>query len=347
MPVRILVVDDFKPWRLKIATMIQSRRPEWQIIGESSDGLEAVQMAAELRPDLILLDVGIPNLNGIQVASQISKLLPQSKILFVSQHASAEVVQAALATGATGYLSKTDVARQLIIAVETVLRGERFLSKTVCADEHLDVPVCPDVPVTEISQLLRSQLALVVPSKEVAIGLRHEARFYLDDGFLLDDITKFAGAALKAGNSVIGVGSESLLESVLSRLQANCIDIGGAIEQGRYIALDIDHALSGFMINDLPDPARFSNYFEDLLAVASQHARGETRRVAVFGEGCGRLTRQGNPEAAVQIERLWNQLAAEYELEILCGYSLSCFQDKQSSGAFKRICAEHSAVHLQ
>jgi len=78
------------------------------VIGESPDGLDAVQKAAGLRPDLILLDIGLPELNGIEAAAQISNVSPQSKILFVSQEISADIVQVALALGARGYLSKID-----------------------------------------------------------------------------------------------------------------------------------------------------------------------------------------------------------------------------------------------
>jgi DNA-binding NarL/FixJ family response regulator len=98
-----------------------------QVIGVASDGLEAVQKVEELQPDLILLDIGLPSLNGIEVARQIRKLSPKSKILFVSQESSADVVQGALGTGAQGYVLKSDARRELLEGVNAVLRGERFV----------------------------------------------------------------------------------------------------------------------------------------------------------------------------------------------------------------------------
>lgn len=92
------------------------------------DGLEAVQKAEELRPDLILLDIGLPTLNGIEVARRIRKLSPESKIIFVSQESSADVVQAALALGAQGYVVKAQAATDLVAAVEAVLAGKTFVS---------------------------------------------------------------------------------------------------------------------------------------------------------------------------------------------------------------------------
>jgi DNA-binding NarL/FixJ family response regulator len=101
-------------------------RPDLQIVCEVSDGLEAVKIAAKLQPDLILLDVGLPSMNGIEAARRIRKLSPKSKILFLSQESSVDVVQEALATGAKGYVPKTFAGTDLLTAVDAVLRGEQF-----------------------------------------------------------------------------------------------------------------------------------------------------------------------------------------------------------------------------
>jgi len=105
-----------------------SKTPEFQIICEASDGLEAVQKAEELKPDLILLDIGLPKLNGIQAARQIRKLAPSSKIIFLSQESSADVVQEALDLGAMGYVVKAYAGSELLAAVEAVCQGRRFVS---------------------------------------------------------------------------------------------------------------------------------------------------------------------------------------------------------------------------
>jgi DNA-binding NarL/FixJ family response regulator len=104
------------------------------MIGEASDGLEAVQKTEELKPDLILLDIGLPTLNGIEASHRISKVLPDSKILFVTQNNDADVARAAFANSARGYVLKVDANRELLPAVEAVLRGERFVSAGVNHD---------------------------------------------------------------------------------------------------------------------------------------------------------------------------------------------------------------------
>ena len=102
-----------------------------QVIGEVSDGLEAVQRCVELQPDLILLDIGLPSLNGIKAARQIRRLVPESKVIFLTQESSADVVQEALSLGARGYVVKIKAASELLTAVEAVLLGKTFVSGTI------------------------------------------------------------------------------------------------------------------------------------------------------------------------------------------------------------------------
>lgn len=132
--VRILVVDDFEPWRRFSSAAIELE-PQLQLIGEASDGLEAVQKSKELKPDLILLDIGLPKLDGIAAARQIRTVSPNSKILFVSQNSSAAVVKEAMELGA-GFVVKTDAGTELLSAVKGVMSGQQFLSTTAQADKR-------------------------------------------------------------------------------------------------------------------------------------------------------------------------------------------------------------------
>ena len=134
-PVRVLVVDDYEPFRRFVCSML-GETPELDIVGEASDGLEAIWKAEQMRPDLILLDVGLPTLNGIEAARHIRRLVPDSKIVFVSQESSADVVQEAFRLEAKGYVVKTDAGSDLLIAVSAVLRGETFTS-TRLAERNL------------------------------------------------------------------------------------------------------------------------------------------------------------------------------------------------------------------
>lgn len=128
--VRVLVVEDYEPFRRFVCSSL-GKRPELEIVYQVSDGLEAVQKAEELQPDLIVLDVGLPSLNGIETARRIRKLSPNSKILFVSQDSAPDLVQQALSLGALGYVLKAHAATDLLAAVEAVLRSEQFVSRTL------------------------------------------------------------------------------------------------------------------------------------------------------------------------------------------------------------------------
>lgn len=125
--IRVLVVDDFQAWRRFVCSTLQ-KNPDVQVVGEASDGLEAVHRAKELQPDLIVLDLGLPTLNGIEAARQIRKLTPESKILFLTQESSADVIQAALNSGAQGYVLKARAAIDLLPAVKAILDGRQFVS---------------------------------------------------------------------------------------------------------------------------------------------------------------------------------------------------------------------------
>jgi DNA-binding NarL/FixJ family response regulator len=125
--IRVLVVDDFEPFRRFVCSTLEQRQ-DLQVIGEISDGFDAVHKAEELKPDLILLDIGLPTLNGIEAARQIRRLAPESKLIFLTQEFSLEVVQEALSLGAWGYVMKTRAASDLLHAVESVILGKRFVS---------------------------------------------------------------------------------------------------------------------------------------------------------------------------------------------------------------------------
>jgi DNA-binding NarL/FixJ family response regulator len=124
--VRILVIDDYEPWRRFIASTLQ-KRPELRVVGEGADGMEAVEKARELQPDLILLDVGLPKLNGIKAALRIRQSVPNARILFFTENSSQDIAEEAMRTG-DGYIVKAAAAQELLPAVEAVLRGDKFVS---------------------------------------------------------------------------------------------------------------------------------------------------------------------------------------------------------------------------
>jgi DNA-binding NarL/FixJ family response regulator len=101
-----------------------------EVVGEASDGAEAVRKAVELKPDLILLDIGLPKLNGIEVARQVRELAPQSRIIFLSQESSPDIIQEALRSGGLGYITKIMAGIELLPAVKSVVSGRLFVGNS-------------------------------------------------------------------------------------------------------------------------------------------------------------------------------------------------------------------------
>lgn len=336
--VRVLVVDDFEPWRRFTRSTLQ-KHAEMQIIAEASDGLEAVQKAELLQPDLILLDIGLPSLNGIEAARRIKELSPKSKILFVSGDLSSNFAEAAFRTTALGYLVKSAAARELLPAVKAVLQGKRFVSGSL-GGQGLGGSRDARTEHDHGNNIAEESH----PPEKVATFGHHKAGFYFDEGSLLDDTTQFIGASLKVGNSAIAVATKLHGEELLRKLQALGLDMGAAIEQDRYIALDAAEAISMFIHEGMPDAVSFMSCFGDLIRKAAKNATGERPRVVVYGEGAYLLWAQGNPGATVTDEKLCNRLVETYDVDILCGYLLDSGQGAMDDNLFQQICAEHSSV---
>ena len=321
-PIRVLIVDDFEPWRNYHSAAL-NKDPELQIIGEASNGVDAVKQAQELQPDLILLDIGLPALNGIEAARQILKISLASKILFVSENRSVEIAAEALGTGASGYVVKSDAANQLLPAVQAVLAGGRFVSPGLFGQD--------------------SNLPLNEPRSTITHS--HEVAFYADHSSIVDGYARFIESSLKAGNAVIAVVTASHMGNLLLKLEADGVDVLAAVEQGRFIPLDVADTLSKLLVDDMPDPTRCTSLLGDLIERAAKAVKRANGGVTVCGELAPTLLSKGNVEAAIKLEHLWDEITRGYGTHTLCGYLSSAFPQHEADPALRRICAEHSVLH--
>ena len=288
MPLRILVVEDHPAFRRLICTALQ-RRAEFQTI-EAADGLEGVQKAEELQPDVILLDINLPKLHGFEVAKQIPRLAPRARLLFLSQESSPDIVRKALSLGAHGYVQKLSAGTDLLPAIDAVLDGQRFVSRSVALTEPADAPA----------------------------PRRHEILFCSDDAAVVDGFTRFIAAALNAADAAIALVTESHRTRLLQELRTQGVDIDGAIERGTYLSFDADVA---------PDPVRFLEAINGVREAAA-NAGNAHPRVAFCGERAGRLWAAGRTAEAVQLEQLCGELAQD--VDILCAYPVPYTEDDQA-----------------
>ena len=288
MSLKILVVEDHAPFRHLTCTALQ-RRAAFQII-EAADGLEAVQKAEELQPDLILLDLNLPKMHGFKAAEQIRRLAPHARILFMSQESSSDIVRKALSVGGHGYVQKMSAATDLLPGIDAVLGGQQFVSRSVAFTEPTDAPA----------------------------SRRHEILFCPDDAAIVDGFTRYIVAALNAGDAGIVLVTESHRTHLLQELRTQGVDIDGAIERGTCLSLDADVA---------PDPVRFLEAINGVRAAAARAGKPHPR-VAFCGERAGRLWAAGRTAEAVQLEQLCGELA--HDVDILCAYPVPYTNDDQT-----------------
>jgi DNA-binding NarL/FixJ family response regulator len=234
--IRILLVDDYAPWR-RFVRLTLRMQDKLEIVGEVGDGMEAVVQAQELQPDLIVLDIGLPTLNGIEAARQIRKVSPASKILFLTQARSADIAEEALTIGACGYVVKSDGASELLNGIRTVLDGKRFVSASLRGKNLTD---------TEEEQV-HSPVEPLREADEKATH-RHRLNFFRDDSAFVDGVAGFIGATLGSGRPVVVLATESHRASIVRKLSQEGVDVGAAVERKLFTTLDVADSLAKFRL---------------------------------------------------------------------------------------------------
>jgi CheY-like chemotaxis protein len=225
----VLLVDDHQRLRDFVFSMLL-KHSELRVIGEASDGPEAIERANTLQPDLILLDIGLPTLNGIEAARRIREVSPASKILFVSENRCPDIAEAALSTGADGYVVKSDAASELLPAIDAVLRGKRFVS--ACLKGH-----------NSIDNADSNRCEKVVAASDC-----HDLNLCVDDAGFVDGLGHSIEATLENGNASVVIATKSHRSDLLQKLTADGVDVDSAVEKNLLVFLDID-SLSRFVVD--------------------------------------------------------------------------------------------------
>jgi DNA-binding NarL/FixJ family response regulator len=332
LPTRVLLVEDHEPFRRLVRAKLQEHEG-LLLAGETGNGLDAVSRCLELHPDLVLMDVGLPGLSGIEATRRILAFAPACKIIFLTQENAPEIVREALRLGAAGYVIKTHAASDLLPAIIAAKEGRRFVSEAVAfRDDDLgpEAYTIADNPSREPASTTQSETAH-----------SHVVHFHPDDQSLLAGFTGFVEDALKAGKAVIIITTKSHRQEILQALQERGLNMVAAIEAGRFVSLDAEETLASFMVDDLPDHDLFFSAAGEI--VKSVKAMNPGCPVLACGECAPTLWAQGNGKAAIQLEYLWDQLVRMYDLETLCGYMLTSAQRTRERSTYDGICAAHSS----
>jgi CheY-like chemotaxis protein len=271
------------------------------------------------------MDIGLPKLSGIEAARKIRHRSPHLKIIFLSDNRDWDIAEEALSTGAAAYVVKRDAASELLPAAKTVLEGNLYISASLAGypSHHIH------------------QKQAVTPFRAEK-KMRHEVEFYADDAEFVNGFARYIEIVLNAGNAIIVVATEPHHISLRQRLIADGLDVMGELKKGSYVPLELTSMMSSFMVNDSLDPILFRKSATDLLTGEVGDTRRWTR-VAVCGEGVNSLLAEGNVEATIQLERLWDEIAQRHGVDSLCGYFRSAFAEGNSS-MFEQVCSQHTGV---
>ena len=311
---RVLVVEDHEPFRRALCELL-GERADVLIVGEAADGLEAVRQAEALQPDVVMLDIGLPILSGVDAAVRIRATVPDAKLMFVTNESSLDVVEQAFERGARGYVYKPRMNRDVLPVFDAITRGGGFVS---------------------------GGLERVARGDSLA-SHRHDLLFCSSDAVLVGAFSRFIAGVLSEGNVVIALVTEAHDISLTRRLQASP-DLASAIGERRYIPVNINDLLVKVMVDGWPDPTRFQDTIGELVIEAARRATGRHPRVAAVGECSPTVWVDGYLEAAIQLEHLWDEMAKSRQMDILCAYPLTARDENVQ--AVRTLCAEHTAVEI-
>ena len=314
-PLRVLVVEDHEPVRRVICKLLQ-QRADLVIVGEATDGLDAICQAEALRPDLVMLDIGLPMLSGLEVVGRIRAIVPDAKLMFVTNESSLEVVERAFRRGAHGYVYKPRVQRDVLPVLDAITRGGRFVS---------------------------AGLERIAQGDGLA-SHRHEVVFCSSDAVLIGAFSRFIAGELQEGNAVVAAVTAAHERGLRSSLEALHVDVALAIRQQRYLPVNVSELIAKATVNGCLDPLRYLDAAGDLLTDVTRRASDQHARVATCGEGTSIFWTHGEVEAAIQLEHLWDEIAMSRRMNILCAYPLAVRDE--SVPAVRRLCAEHTAVEI-
>jgi DNA-binding NarL/FixJ family response regulator len=308
---RVVVVDD-DPDFLEAAAAILRRK--YDVVGTATTGSGAVELSRRLDPEVIVLDIAMPGLDGFQAAAQIRKAGSNARIVFLSNYAGEEYVLASISQGASGFVAKPRMERDLLTAIDHAQAGRTFIPS-----------------------------AGALPRWRQRSSRRHDLQLYATDAFLVDAVVTFFENALDAGDSIVAVASEPHRHAFDQELHARGLDVDALIAAGRYSRADAATTLDAILRDGMPDRDRFVTLLDPILERGLAAASSSPPHVTMFGEIAPILCANGQFEAMLRLEQIADQAAVSRPMSILCGYPTDCLHD-DGTELMAHVCGKHAVI---
>lgn len=325
----VLLVEDHKQFRTYIRDLLEEHQ-NLRIVGEAEDGVTAVDRCLELQPDFVLLDIGLPKLNGFQVARRIRQSAPGSRIVFLTQESSAEMAHEALSLGAAAYVIKAHTAGDLIPALLAARDGRSFVSPAVRGFDSLLHPVLSNA---------NSGSPDASPSSS---SYSHQLHFYNDHLSFLVGLSSYVEGVLNAGKAFLAVLLPEDNRDLIRSLRSRGINTEEVIARRRLVLMDSSGLSAQYLVNGRLDSAGAWSGSVSLVEMMKSNNPGIA--ICAGGQWAPVLLAQGNQEAALQIERIWDRIARLYNVEVFCAYVTGSSQNALEIPLYRQVSAIHSLV---
>ena len=288
----VLLVDDHRQI-LDTVSVILSK--DFDVVGTAGDGTQALDKARQLQPDVIVMDVEMPGMDGFQTVRTLNRSgIPATPVVFLSMHDADDIVGEAFRCGGKGYVLKQRVGRDL---------GARS---------------------TRRSSVVRSCRRWVRYCRWTGM---HAMLLYNSPESFADGLADLFDVALRRGDATCVIATRPVRQGLGDRLQARGRDVNGSSGHKRYLAVDSTDALSGFMRNGLPVPTGSRKWSKSSNQYRRVEGQGAAPRLTLAGRMAGLLAEEGNAQAAIEVESLWNRLTHHLPFFTICGYGSGCFHD--------------------
>jgi CheY-like chemotaxis protein len=285
---------------------------EFEVVATVTNGRQALDTVPRLDPDVVVLDISMPDLNGFQTAEELTRLGSRARIVFLTMHQDDDFVAKAIRCGAAGYVPKMAAWSDLVPALHHAIGGRQYLP---------------------------SFTPLVMTNTDA-----HAVQFRERDNCWLDGVADVLSRALERGDTVATVFLESNRETLGLRMKERGWNLADATEQGRYLVFDAEEAATQVMRGGWPDVDSIRELVAVLERARTASAAGALSHLTIVGEMAVVLWRHGKPEAALELARLWNEQTRSLPILTICTYPMDCLHHESLAAFGVGICTHHSVI---